>query len=277
MSSQSIAFLGPNGTFAHLAAKTRFGANAHLVPQPTIKDVFSYVAENEKSVGIVPIENSSGGTIMDTVDCLVENAFDGLVIEESLAIKVNLALMGRDKEEIKVIYSHFAPLHHCQAWLDKHFPDARKEAVSSTAKAVQQAARKKGAAAIGNRMAGELYGLQVLEFPLKQDIQNVTQFFVLGHHELQASKNCRTSLVVTLRNVAGSLVDFLYPFKKEGINLTRIISRPIAGKPEAYTFLIDIRGPLNEPKVQKALAVAKTHSTSLRSLGTYPIRKRYDS
>lgn len=108
MSSTTIAFLGPEGTFAHLAAKKRFGANANLVPAMSIADVFSSVAKNRNSVGIVPIENSSGGTIYETVDRLVDFS-NRLIVQEALSINVRLALLGNDKKNIRVIYSHFAP------------------------------------------------------------------------------------------------------------------------------------------------------------------------
>jgi len=154
----SIAFLGPEGTFAHVAGISRFGKNSNLVPKASIKEVFDFVTSNESHLGIVPIENSSGGTISPTVDCLTEGQYDGLKIRESLSLNVRLALMAKKKDssQIKVIYSHHAPLHHCQAWLDKHYPRVPREDVPSTGFAVKQALKEKGAAAIGNRnRAGE--------------------------------------------------------------------------------------------------------------------------
>jgi chorismate mutase / prephenate dehydratase len=276
-STTTVAFLGPEGTFAHLAAKNRFGEKSHLMPCPSIKEVFDYVARDGGRIGIVPIENSSGGQLQDTVDCLLEKRYDGLFIRESLAVNVRLALMGRSKDKIKVIYSHFAPLHHCEAWLDKHLPDVRREEVSSTARAVQQASKEKGAAAIGNRMAGKIYNLEVLEFPIQDEIENVTQFFVFGHEPSTYQKTDRMTLLATLRNVSGSLVDFLEPFSKEGINLTRIISRPIPGSPETYAFLADIEGSPTQRNVQRAIKKVESQAKSLRVLGAYPVRERYDS
>lgn len=278
MSTPTIAFLGPEGTFAHLAARTRYGKKSKLVPRQSVREVFDFVAGGQSRLGVVPIENSSGGTILDTVDCLVERDYDGLFIRESLAVDVKLALMGRSGSKIKVIYSHFAPLHHCRAWLEEKYPHAKQEKVASTAIAVRAASKDKGAAAIGNRMAGEIYGLEVLEFPIGQDGQNVTQFFVLGHKRNTAKeKNSRTSLVVTLPNTPGSLVDFLEPFKNHGLNLTRIISRPIAGQPETHAFLADIGCARSDRNVQKALKAAEKVASHLRLLGTYPVRERYTS
>jgi prephenate dehydratase len=280
MTHRTIAYYGQEGTFAHLAARKRYGGSkaSDFVPRHTVKDVFDFVAESPSNLGIVPIENSSGGQIKDTVDCLVENAHGSLFIQESLAVNVKLALMGKSKRNIKTIYSHFAPLHHCNAWLDVHFPGVKRQEVGNTAKAVQIASEEEGAAALGNRMAGEIYGLEVLEFPIEQDIvENVTQFFVLGQHESTAEKNARTSLVVTLPDKPGSLVDFLAPFRKEDINLTRIISRPVVGKPESYAFLVDIGGALSDSSVKRAMKSVRKVCSSIRSLGTYPVRKRYES
>ncbi len=276
-SPKTVAFLGPEGTFAHFAARTRYGENSNLVPRASIKDVFNFVVSEPSRLGVVPMENSSGGIVLNTVDCLTESAYDGLLIQESLAVNVRLAFMGRRQEKIKVIYSHFAPLHHCQAWLCEHFPDAKLEEAASTAIAVKSASQEKGAAAIGNRMAGEIYGLEVLEFPIGAEVENVTQFFVLGHKESPPEENSRTTLIAKLPNIPGSLVDFLQPFKNEGINLTRIISRPVPGAPETYAFLADIKGSLSDRNVKAAMKEVKKVSISLRLLGTYPVRKRYDS
>jgi chorismate mutase/prephenate dehydratase len=275
----SIAFLGPEGTFAHVAGISRFGKNSNLVPKASIKEVFDFVTSNESHLGIVPIENSSGGTISPTVDCLTEGQYDGLKIRESLSLNVRLALMAKKKDssQIKVIYSHHAPLHHCQAWLDKHYPRVPREDVPSTGFAVKQALKEKGAAAIGNKMAGEIYGLDILDFPIEESIENVTQFLVLGHSELQDTKKDRTTLLVTLPNRPGSLVQFLEPFKNEGIDLSRIISRPVPGKPETYSFLVDLKGAQGEKHVQKALKKVEKNSETFRVVGTYPVRNRYTS
>src|ERR1700677_2243335 len=146
----TVAFLGPEGTFAHLTAKKRFGDNVTLIPQPTIADVFDSVNSRSASLGIVPIENSSGGTIYDTVDRLVDTN-NKLIVQELLSINVRLALLGKDKKKIRVIYSHFAPLHHCEAYLREKFPSVELSEQPSTAAAVKKAVESDDAAAIGNR------------------------------------------------------------------------------------------------------------------------------
>ncbi len=275
MAESPVAFLGPEGTFAHLVAQKRFHGKNKLVPLPTIDEVFDFVAGKPSARGIVPIENSSGGTIYDTIDRLVDHT--DVLIEEALSLNVRLALLGKSKENLRVIYSHFAPLHHCEPWIDRHFPGVEVREVSSTAKALITAAEEPGAAAIGNRQASGIYKLKILEFPIEQDIPNVTQFLLLGHRTGSSEAESRTTLAVTLPNAPGSLCDFLQPFKDNQINLTRIISRPIVGKPNSYVFLVDLKGAMKSKGVSKALAMAKPACASLRLLGSYPVRKSYSS
>jgi chorismate mutase / prephenate dehydratase len=273
----TIAFLGPEGTYAHLAAKQRFGENANLVPAgTTVKEVFDYVCGDRSRIGVVPIENSSGGTIYETVDRLVDASY-GLFVREALSINVRLALMGKDKNKIKVIYSHFAPLHHCETWLHEHFPGVDLVEQSSTGKAAKKAATQTGAAAIGNLDSAKRYGLKVLEFPIEKDVQNVTQFYVLGHEHFVSKENSKTSIVFTLPDKTGSLVDFLLPFKKAKVNITRIISRPIIGKPDEYIFLADIKGTETQSNVKSALKKAASYASSFKSIGSYPVKARYES
>lgn len=272
----SIAFLGPEGTFAHLAASERYGRKTSLVPKPTVKEVFDYVAGGKSRFGVVPIENSSGGTIYDTVDRLVDASYD-LFIQESLSINVKLALLGKSKKGIRTIYSHFAPLHHCADWLDKHFPTAARKETASTTAAVIAARAEDGAAAIGTRLAAEIYKLKILEFPIEQTIPNVTQFLVLGHERPNPKSGDQTTLVVELPNKPGALCEFLEPFSTEKVNLSRILSRPIPGKPNAYVFLVDIRGKEQDPSVQHALKKARNVAQTMRCIGSYPVRERYES
>jgi prephenate dehydratase len=272
----TVAYLGPEGTFAQLAAQKRFGADAKLIPALSIADVFELVAKKRAALGIVPIENSSGGTIYETVDRLVDNK-NKLIVQEALSLNVRLALLGKDKKNIRVVYSHFAPLFHCKAWLLKKFPGVELVEQASTATAIQKAAATPRAAAIGNRAAAKRYGLKVLEFPIQQDIKNVTQFFVLGRQRAVSKDNCKTTIVFTLPNHPGSLYDFLTPLKEDGVNLTRILSRPIIGQPDAYIFLADIAGTPGQSNVKSALQKAGRVAATIKNIGSYPVRKTYET
>ncbi len=227
-------------------------------------------------MGIVPIENSSGGTIYETVDRLVE-ASSPLFIKESLSINVKLALLGKTLENIKIVYSHFAALRHCENWLQSRFPDVELCEEKSTATAAQKASKESGSVAIGTRESAEKYQLNILEFPIEEDFPNVTQFFVVGHENGLSKNSLKTSFVVVLPNKPGSLVNFLEPFKDEDVNLSRIISRPQVGKPENYIFLVDIVGTEQEEKVKSALKKAQQATSSFKNIGSYPVIETYES
>jgi prephenate dehydratase len=278
MSATTIAFLGPEGTFAHLAAKHRYGKQGKLLPIPSIKGVFDYVSAGKNRLGIVPIENSSGGTIRETVEGLT-GKYNGISIHESLSVNVRLALLGRNKKSIKVIYSHFAPLHHCENWIRANYPNAELIAQPSTATAVQKAVAQKDAAAIGNKEAAKTYNLKVLEFPIEQDSKNVTQFFVMGQGigKKATTGEIRTSLVAALPNKPGSLCDFLEAFKNYGVNLNRLISQPVIGSPETYVFLVDVSGSESDKHVRNALKDANAVSLFIKNMGSYPVHPPYNS
>jgi prephenate dehydratase len=271
----TVAFLGPEGTFAHMVARRRFGARAKLVPQSSVGAVFTFVAGGRGRLGVAPIENTSGGAIYDTVDRLIDPDCK-LRIQESLSLNVKLALAGRKREDIQAIYSHFVPLQHCEGWLKRHFPRAELRKEPSTASAMQRAAEDPHGAAIGNRHAAGHYGLKILEYPIESEVLNVTQFFVLGHSSAVARSASRTTLVVSLPNRPGSLCDFLTPFKDEEVNLSRIISRHVAGKLATYVFLIDVEGTPRRPPVKAALTQAAALGARIRVLGCYPVRKTHD-
>ena len=270
-----IAYLGPEGTFAHLVARKRF-PSATLVPQPCIADVFRFAAVDPRHAGVVPIENSSGGTIYDTVDELVDSGCR-LSIQEQLSLNVRLALLGRKDESINVIYSHFAPFHHCENWLNKYFPKVDRRVVASTGDAVRRASTEKGAAAIGGRQSARLYQLDVLHFPLAQDVVNVTQFFALSQANAAIQHSRKTSLVVALQDRPGSLCSFLDPFRMAKVNLSRIVSRPIAGQPNKYIFFVDVLGTAADPSVRAAIEAASQSATSVRTVGVYPVHRPFNS
>lgn len=266
-----IAYLGPEGSFAHHVAKQRFG-DTDLRPFRGIPEVFAFINSESRGRAVVPIENSTGGTIMPTVDGLIDNA---LFVQEELSLDVKLALIGRKDVPIQVVYSHFAPLQHCEKWLHAHYPDARLVATPSTSGAAQLAAREEGSAAIGPVENAQAHRLDILHYPIESHIPNVTQFFVIAHSPVVSEESTKTSLVVALKDVPGSLCLFLEPFKEHGVSLKRIQSRPIIGQPNTYVFFVEIEGAEQERTVNKALIAARTVSDSIKSLGSYPVRSRY--
>ncbi len=269
-----VAFLGPRGTFSGLVTQKRYGNSLEQVPLPGVYEVFEYVRAHKNSVGIVPIENSSGGTIYETIDCLVEPRRP-LVILEELSLKVRLALLGHKGEKIHTLYSHFAPMQHCDPWIRKHLPRVERKEIASTALAAETAATNRHAAALGMKDAAKRYGLDVLEFPVQPEVPNLTQFVCIGHRMHTPAKADKTSLIVTLHNRPGSLCEFLEVLRDHSVNMTRLLSRPIIGQPKSYVFFIDIEGSPDTDPVNHALLRARRVAESMRIAGAYPVRKAY--
>jgi prephenate dehydratase len=277
MDINEIAYLGPKGTYTHQIAEMRFGKAVRMIPESTIFDACEHVKRTPCSYAVVPIENSSGGTITSTVDLLLNDR--DLTIMESMTLIVRLALLARGDDDIKVIYSHFAPFKHCSKWIRENYPDAQCREVSSTAEGAVRASQEPNAAVLGSKKLSEIYDLKVLRYPVEQEIVNETEFILMTSEETRNGENNgdRTSLAVELVHGPGSLCSFLIPFRDMNVNLTRIISRPVYGVPNEYAFYIDIRGNRDDDKVKKALELANDHCDSLRVIGSYKHAGKFHS
>jgi chorismate mutase / prephenate dehydratase len=287
MKISKVAYLGPEGTFANIVAKQRYGDHAEYIPKSSIHEVFDYVRTSENALGVVPIQNTSGGFINDTLDELLAENFE-MSIFERIDLKVRLAAMGKaaDLGNVKTLYSHFAPIEHCQEWIKSSFPQGiRSVEVSSTAEAAKRAASEKDAIALASEWSAKLYDLNVLDYP--QQKLNLTQFFsISASHQvseyeassLNKSVAYRTTLSVRLKNNAGSLYDLLGSFANLDINLSRINSRPVPGVQSEYTFMIDVDGRASMDKnIQSAMILARQKTVSIKMLGEYPIAGEYNS
>ncbi|MCS7008561.1 MAG: ACT domain-containing protein [Chthoniobacterales bacterium] len=274
-----VAFLGPEGTFSHILAKKRFPDAKQFISCEDISDVFQFALSNTDSVGLTPVENSSGGPIYDTLDLLGRNVGYLFVVEE-LTLNVNLALLGHSLENVQYIYSHFAPLEHHKEWLLKKFPTAKLHPVASTAKAAKLAAEISNSVALASPSAAQIYGLKVLEFPLTTDILNETRFYLIHSQPLWPSEDAiqtKTALFFRLRNEVGSLHAFLGPFRDAGINLRMIVSRPIPGQPQTYRFFVEVDGVANQNPLASTLPLARQHTESLDFLGSFPCFQKFSA
>ncbi|MCX8493950.1 MAG: hypothetical protein ORN23_06950 [Chthoniobacterales bacterium] len=278
--SGKVAYLGPEGTFSHLVALRRFPKRAGL-PVATITEVFHAVRSGQAQLGVVPIENSSGGTITETVDLLIEQA-GKIFIAEELALDVRLALLGHAGTafgKLKAVYSHVMPLRHHRDWIMENLPGVTLIESPSTAEAAKEAALSATSVALAAPGAAELYGLSILKFPVRPEAVNVTHFFVISaaSAELPKEKRCKTAIVAALPQTSGSLHRFLGPFARAGVNLCRIVSRPVPGQPETYVFYLEVEGSAVDAKVKKALAGARRLSVRLELPGSYATKPRYRS
>ena len=273
---KEVAYLGPEGTYSHIVALKHFGNKVKLIPLPSIIDVCNFASENVNRRGLVPVENSSGGPIAETLDILIYNSCD-LVIEESVKLSVKLALLGKKNEIIKKIYSHSVPLFHCREWIRNKYPEAVKVTVSSTAAAAKQAAEEKNSAAIASVTSATLYDLDILVHPIQQEIPNQTQFYSLClKPDVPLRGKIKTSVAAFVKDTPGSLYEFLEPFKLDKVNMSRIISRPIYGKPSEYAFYVDIDGDVKDLQLVKTVKKISKACETCRVISSYPENKIYN-
>ena len=271
-----IACLGPEGSFSHLVTAQRFPAH-ELQMIGGVSEVFDFLAANPTAHGVVPIENSSGGFIIDTVDRLVDERCDLHILEE-LTLDVKLALLGHEGHAVEVIYSHPMPFFHCDEWLRVHYPKVKRVPLASTAASAKRAVEEPNAATIGPRQNAAKHGLDVLQYPIAGDVPNITQFFLVGPQaNTPAPEHNRTALVVVLPDKPGSLCRFLQPFSDAGVSLKRIESRPLRGQPNKYRFYMELEGSPAQPATSESLATVQADGAQVRIVGSYISGRRFES
>lgn len=268
-----VSFLGPDFSFTHVAARRKFGATVHYRPQPTIASVFDEVSHGRATYGVVPIENSTEGGISDTMDCL---ATTEAKLCAEIVVPVHLTLLSKSaKDDIERIYSKPQALAQCRVYLATHFPKAELIDAASTARAAEIAAAEEGSAAVASAEAGEAYGLSVIGENIEDTSQNATRFLVIAKESSAPSGNDRTSIMFSIKDEVGALFEMLEPFRKAGINLTRIESRPSKRRAWDYIFFVDLEGHVDEEKVANALRDLEGRCKFLSVLGSYPVSREW--
>lgn len=268
-----VAYLGPEFSFTHIAARRKFGSTVHYRPQPTITAVFEEVSHGRVTYGVVPIENSTEGGISDTMDCLA--ATDARICAE-IVVPIHLSLLSRHpKEAIRRIYSKPQAFAQCRIWLATHTPDAELVDAPSTARAAEIAAEEEGAAAVASNEAAEAYGLDIVAQNIEDVSLNATRFLVIARESGGPSGNDRTSVMFSIKDEVGALFTMLEPFRAAGINLTRIESRPSKKRAWDYIFFVDLEGHVSEERVSKALKELEGRCQFLNILGSYPASREW--
>jgi chorismate mutase/prephenate dehydratase len=266
-----VAFLGPEGTFTQTAVYKHFGHSVRALPLPAIDEVFHEVEKGNADFGVVPIENSTEGTVNHTLDRFLNTP---LKICGEVELRIHQYLMGRmdDLGRIARVCSHAQSLAQCRGWLNEHLPNVERVPVASNAEAARRARDEAGTAAIAGKTAAEVYGLTLLATEIEDRPDNTTRFFVIGRRLFKASGADRTSLLVSTNTTTGpgALHRLLGPLAKHGINLTRIESRPSQRRKWDYVFFIDIEGHVDDPNVAAALEGLKSQASLYRVLGSYP-------
>lgn len=271
-----IGYLGPVGTFSHLAATRKFGACVEYENLRAIEGVFEEVARGHVDYGLVPIENSIGGGINETLDAFM-HYHDRVNIYGEVRLAIHFCLLSNGKpENVKRIYSRPEAFAQCRNWLATQYPNAQRIPAESTAAAAQYAKtefeRDAGtdAAAIGSSLAGEIYGLHPMFEAIEDRQSNITRFLILSPQETEISAKDKTSIMFTADHRPGSLVDVLGVFKRNDINLSHIEKRPSREENWDYTFFIDVEGHRKDPKIAAVIGEAKAHCKSLTVLGSFP-------
>ncbi len=266
-----VGYLGPEGTWSHEAALARFGESVDYVPYPSFQAVFTAVESEDINYGVIPIENSSNGSVSQAMDAFGQTP---LRICDQVHQSVQNCLMAAiAREDIRTIYSHPQVLGQCREWLLQHFPNAGQVPTASTTAAARLAAENaaEGAAALGSPLAARLCGLNVLEKHIQDKVGNTTRFAVIGKQRTQPSGQDRTTIRFCVpRNVAGSLAMVLEHFRRHGINLHCIDSRPTRDTPWEYLFYVDVEGHEDEEPLRGCLAELYTQCPMLKVLGSYP-------
>ncbi|MFM7397321.1 MAG: prephenate dehydratase [Gammaproteobacteria bacterium] len=266
-----VGFLGPEGTFSQSAVYKHFGHSARALSLTTIDEVFHEVEAGHADFGVVPIENSTEGSVNHTLDRFLTSPLH-ICGEVEMRIRQNLMGRMRSLREVKRICSHPQSLAQCRQWLKETLPDVELIAESSNAEAARRARDEKGTAAIAGETAADVYGLTILSSDIEDRPDNTTRFLVIGRRVFGPSGNDRTTLLVSTGHTEspGALHRLLEPLAKNRVSLTRIESRPSQRRKWDYVFFMDLEGHRDDPALARALAGLKTRASLFRILGSYP-------
>jgi chorismate mutase / prephenate dehydratase len=266
-----VAFLGPEGTFTQTAVLTHFGHSVRALPLASIDEVFHEVEAGNADFGVVPIENSTEGTVNHTLDRFLTSP---LKICGEVELRIHQFLMGKmaSLERIERLCSHQQSLAQCRAWLQDHIPDVERIAVASNAEAARRARDEQGTAAIAGQTAAEVYNLEVLAPEIEDRPDNTTRFLVLGQKLFEPSGEDRTTLLCSVAHTGGpgALFRLLEPLARHRVSMTRIESRPSRRAKWDYVFFIDLEGHARDKPVAQALVALKQRASLFRILGSYP-------
>jgi chorismate mutase / prephenate dehydratase len=272
---EKVAYLGPEGTFSHMAAISLYGGSSTFHPVDAIEDVFDQVEKGVYDLGVVPVENSYEGSVNVTLDLFYR--YDLKVVAETyVRIRHHLLTREHSMDEIKKIYSHPMALAQCRLWLKTRMHGIPVAEVSSTALAARIASDEPGSAAIGNRSLKDLYSLRILEEDIEDHPDNMTRFAAIGKRSALRTGNDKTSILFFLSDKPGSLYKALGALSERGINMTRIESRPMKTRNWEYLFFTDIEGHEQDESIDEALKEMEKHCVLLKRLGSYAKGKESD-
>jgi prephenate dehydratase len=266
-----IAFQGEHGAYSEQAIREHYGGEVETAPFESFDLVFDAVKDGSCDCGFVPVENSVAGSIHRNYDLLLQYPLSVVGEHTSRVAHCLIGVPGARLEGLRKVVSHPQALAQCEKYL-RSLPQVRVEPVYDTAGSVKivQELGDRSVAAIASRYAAALYRMDVLAENIEDSAANFTRFQIISAHPLDPGPDAKTSIVFALKNEAGALFRAMSVFALRGIDLTKIESRPLVGRPWEYFFYIDFAGSQAQEKVQKALANLEEYATFLRVLGSYP-------
>lgn len=279
-----IGYLGPPGSYSHLASTRQFGKSVEYEDLHSIGGVFTEVARGHVNYGLVPVENSTGGGIAETMAAFQEHAGKVWVYNE-VQLGVHHALLANCRPaSIRRIHSKPEVFSQCRTWLATQYPQAELISAPSSSRACQTAIEENktaesigaepGSAAIGSSLAGQIYGLKTLFARIEDKPDNITRFAVISKQQAARTGDDKTSLMFNTKDKPGALVEVLGVFDRAGINLTHIDKRPSGQANWQYTFFVDAQGHRADRVMAEAITLSSSHCKDLHILGSYPRAKR---
>ncbi len=266
--SMTIAYLGPDATYTHLAAIRRFGSSLDYSPQKTIAEVFTEVSRGHADYGVVPIENSTEGVVTNTLDLFVDS---DLKIVSQIVTPIQHCLVTKDPAVAPTtLFTHPQALAQCRRWIEKNYPNIEILETSSTTRAAELAREKEGGVAIASSLAAEKYELEIIERNIQDSSENATRFLVLGRNCSPPTGKDRTSLMFSVPDKVGALHEALSAFRKHAINMTKIESRPSKRKAWEYFFFVDCMGHVEDETVAQSIEDLRKICSTVKVLGAYP-------
>mgnify|MGYP001766268361 CR=1 FL=1 len=267
---QIVAYLGPEGTFTHQAALEYLGQSMDFAPCQTLHDVFLNVASRKADLGVIPLENSLQGSVGQSLDLFLQY---NVYIHAELFSRISHALLSRnsDLSTVRTVYSHPQALAQCSGWLRNNVPQAAVIPADSTAAAAMQAEREgQGAAAIGHPRLVERYALKAVALDIQDLPDNWTRFLVIGPTPTVGSSRDKTSLLFTTADRPGALAAILNLLAAQGLNLTKLESRPLKGEKWKYVFFMDVESDLSQEQYESTMHNLTKLCHTMRVLGSYP-------
>ena len=267
---QKASFLGEIGTFSHKASTQYFGNQVTAVPAPSFKSIFESVKNGDVDFGVVPVENSLSGSIHENYDLLLEY---NLRIVGEITLRIIHHLVGHPEAKIDTIRRVFSPpiiFQQCRQFLDQH-ADWELMPVKDTAGAVKAISEKANSAdvAIASKEAAKIHGMTVIEEGIETNPRNYTRFVVIGSEPFEKGPKRKSSLIFSTGNQPGALYEVLKIYSENGINLVKLESRPIHGKPWEYMFYVDLEADVESEAFKPILEMLKAKTDYLMILGSY--------